>query len=153
MARHRTNRTSHLERDLGFTEVTEVSEHDRLALATRQAPKGGHEIAPLAQVRVNETDRAGHWLLGSAATPVTVDGQVRGDPGDPALGPVLETIPADGGPGQGLLCHIFGVTPVAQDPKGDAIRQAVQALKGHVKTVGSPRRHQGAPVLATLRLM
>jgi hypothetical protein len=153
MALHGTDRTPHLTCDLGFAEVTEVSEYHRLTLATRQPSEGGHEIASLAQVRVNESDRTGHWLRGSAAAAVAVDSQVRGDPRDPALGPVFEASPAYGGSGQGFLCHIFGVTLVAQDPKGHAIRQAVQALKGQVEAVGNSRRHQGAPVLASLRTM
>jgi hypothetical protein len=130
-----TNGASHLQRDLGFAEVTEVPQHDCLALASGQAAKGDHEVASFAEVGIDQADRTGHRRGGAPAAAVAVDGQVRGDAGHPSLGSVLEAGPTGDGPSQRLLRNILGIPLIAQNPIGHAVSQAIQVLEGQVKAV------------------
>ena len=124
----------HDEGDVSFAEIRQVAQHDRLSLTSGEAAKPVHQITTLADVRIDQAERAVDVGQGAAPPPDAVNGQIRGDPGDPTLRTVLEAIPPERRPRQRLLGHIFGIPAVPQHAERHPIGKPVEAVKSQIKT-------------------
>jgi len=129
--------TAHDDGNIGFAEVRQVAQHDRLSLAAGQASEAVHEVHTLTDVGVDQTEGTVDGWRRTAAPTNAVDGQIGGDAGDPTLRTVLKARPPKGRPGQSLLGHIFGVSPIPKHAKRHPIGQPIQTIKGQVKTIWS----------------